>query len=163
MKESPYRMLIVADKFLTGYDEPLLQTMYVDKVLSGVKAVQALSRLNRAHPGKKDTFVLDFANDPEAITKSFQPYYRTTLLADRSMNKLHDMQATLDDAGVYTEALVVDFVDKYLDGAARPALDAMLDSCVGNYKDLDDEGPVAFKGEAKAFSAPTTFSLQILP
>ena len=138
--------------------------MYVDKVLSGVKAVQALSRLNRAHPGKKDTFILDFANDPEAITKSFQPYYRTTLLAEETdPNKLHDMRATLDDAGVYTEALVVDFVDKYLDGVPRPALDAMLDTCVGNYKDLDEEGQVAFKGTAKAFVRTYNFLAQILP
>src|SRR5690606_31917122 len=162
MKESPYRMLIVADKFLTGYDEPLLQTMYIDKVLSGVKAVQALSRLNRAHPGKKDTFILDFANDPEAMIKSFQPYYRTTLLAEETdPNKLHDMQATLDDAGVYTESLVVDFVDKYLDGVPRPALDAMLDACVGNYKDLDEEGQVAFKGTAKAFVRTYNFLAQV--
>jgi type I site-specific restriction-modification system R (restriction) subunit len=76
IQEDPYRFLICADKFQTGYDEPLLHTMYVDKVLSGVKAVQTLSRLNRAHPQKNDTFVLDFANDAETIQKSFEPYYR---------------------------------------------------------------------------------------
>src|SRR5699024_4724315 len=115
MKEPPYRILIVADKFLTGYDEPLLQTMYVDKTLSGVKAVQALSRLNRSHPGKKETFILDFANDPEQIIDAFQPYYRTTLLASETdPNKLHDMKARLDDADVYQAEMIVDFVDRYL-------------------------------------------------
>jgi len=84
IREDPYRFLICADKFQTGYDEPLLHTMYVDKVLSGVKAVQTLSRLNRAHPQKHDTFVLDFVNDPETIRKAFEPYYRTTILADET-------------------------------------------------------------------------------
>ena len=72
--------MICADKFQTGYDESLLHTMYVDKVLSGVKAVQTLSQLNRAHPKKHDTFVLDFMNDPETIQKAFEPYYWTTIL-----------------------------------------------------------------------------------
>src|SRR5690606_35604712 len=92
LREKPYRMLIVANKYLTGYDEPLLHTMYVDKTLAGVQAVQALSRLNRTAPGKKDTFVLDFANEPEQIIAAFQPYYRTTLLsAETDPNKLHDL------------------------------------------------------------------------
>ena len=75
---------ICADKFQTGYDEPLLHTIYVDKPLSGIKAVQTLSRLNRAHPQKHDCFVLDFQNNSEAITFAFQDYYRTTLLAEEA-------------------------------------------------------------------------------
>lgn len=89
VQQDPFRFLIVADKFQTGYDEPLLHTMYVDKALSGIKAVQTLSRLNRAHPQKHDTFVLDFFNDSETIQKSFEPYYRTTILSDETdPNKL---------------------------------------------------------------------------
>jgi type I restriction enzyme R subunit len=164
LREKPYRMLIVADKFLTGYDEPLLHTMYVDKTLSGVKAVQTLSRLNRAAPGKKDTFVLDFANDPDQIVASFQPYYRTTLLSSETdPNKLNDMQSTLDDAAVYRDELVVDFVDRYLADAPRPQLDAMLDVCVENYKDLEEEDQITFKGTAKAFVRTYNFLSQLLP
>ena len=84
IQEEPYRFLICAEKFQTGYDEPLLHTMYVDKQLAGVKAVQTLSRLNRAHPKKHDVFVLDFINDAETIQKSFAPYYRTTILAEET-------------------------------------------------------------------------------
>ena len=92
IQADPYRFLICADKFQTGYDEPLLHTMYVDKPLSGIKAVQTLSRLNRAHPQKHDCFVLDFQNNSEAITFAFQDYYRTTLLAEETEpNKLHDL------------------------------------------------------------------------
>jgi len=145
LKQNPYRMLIVADKFLTGFDEPLLHTMYVDKTLTGVKAVQGLSRLNRAAPGKTDTFVLDFANHPDQIVVAFQPYYGTTLLsAETDPNKLHDMRATLDDAGVYEDALVTGFVDRYLEDVPRPQLDAMLDLCVERYRDLDEEEQVEF-------------------
>jgi type I restriction enzyme, R subunit len=100
--EHPYRFLICADKFQTGYDEPLLHTMYVDKALSGIKAVQTLSRLNRAHPQKHGTFVLDFINDVATIQAAFEPYYRTTTLADETdANKLHDLKNDLDRAGVY--------------------------------------------------------------
>src|SRR6266511_3550152 len=100
IREEPYRFLICADKFQTGYDESLLHTMYVDKPLSGIKAVQTLSRLNRAHPQKQDCFVLDFQNNSEAITFAFQDYYRTTLLAEETdPNKLHDLKAALDEDG----------------------------------------------------------------
>ena len=107
IKEDPYRFLVCADKFQTGYDEPLLHTMYVDKVLSGIKAVQTLSRLNRAHPQKHDVFVLDFQNDAESIRASFEPYYRTTILSEETdPNKLHDLKADLDSYQVYTDAQV---------------------------------------------------------
>ena len=97
IQEDPYRFLICADKFQTGYDEPLLHTMYVDKALSGIKAVQTLSRLNRAHPQKHDVFVLDFMNDAETIETAFADYYRTTILSEETdPNKLHDLKA---DAG----------------------------------------------------------------
>src|SRR5690606_22993689 len=164
LREKPYRMLIVANKYLTGYDEPLLHTMYVDKTLAGVQAVQALSRLNRTAPGKKDTFVLDFANEPEQIIAAFQPYYRTTLLsAETDPNKLHDLKDTLDEAGVYREELVVQFADRYLADAPRPELDEMLDVCVENYKALDEDDQVEFKGSAKAFTRTYNFLSQLLP
>ena len=96
-QEDPYRFLVCADKFQTGYDEPLLHTMYVDKTLSGIRAVQTLSRLNRAHQKKHDVFVLDFLNDTDTITEAFSNYYRTTILADETdPNKLHDLQGDLD-------------------------------------------------------------------
>ena len=101
-REDPYRFLVCADKFQTGYDEPLLHTMYVDKTLSGIKAVQTLSRLNRAHPKKHDVFVLDFLNDADTIRDAFADFYRATILADETdPNKLHDLQAELDRAQVY--------------------------------------------------------------
>src|ERR1017187_5888222 len=96
IQEDPYRFLVCADKFQTGYDEPLLHTMYVDKALSGIKAVQTLSRLNRAHPKKHDVFVLDFQNDTETIEKSFADYYRTTILDRKSdPNKLHTLKTDM--------------------------------------------------------------------
>ncbi len=103
IQEDPYRFLVCADKFQTGYDEPLLHTIYVDKQLTGIKAVQTLSRLNRAHPLKHDVFVLDFMNDTDTIQKAFADYYRTTVLSDETdANKLHDLKAKLDNRHVYT-------------------------------------------------------------
>ena len=102
IEKDPYRFLICADKFQTGYDQPLLHTMYVDKALSGIKAVQTLSRLNRAHPQKHDAFVLDFMNDTETIRASFETFYRTTILSDETdPNRLHDLKAALDGYQVY--------------------------------------------------------------
>ncbi len=164
-REEPYRFLVVADKFQTGYDEPLLHTMYVDKPLSGVKAVQTLSRLNRAHPQKHDTFVLDFMNDAETIRKAFEPYYRTTILAEETdPNKLHDLKADLDVYQVYSPEQVDALVDLYLSGADRDRLDPILDACVAVYNsELDEDGQVEFKGKAKAFVRTYGFLASILP
>ena len=107
LKSDPYRILIVADMFQTGFDEPLLHTMYVDKMLYDIKAVQTLSRLNRCHPKKHDTFVLDFANKPEMIQSAFSTYYRTTLLSgETDPNKLYDLIATMEEYQVYSQAQV---------------------------------------------------------
>ena len=165
IREEPYRFLVCADKFQTGYDEPLLHTMYVDKVLSGVKAVQTLSRLNRAHPKKHDTFVLDFMNDTETIRKAFEPYYRTTILSDETdPNKLHDLKADIEDYQVYAPEQVEELIRLYLDGADRDRLDPILDACVATYnKDLDEDGQVDFKGKAKAFLRTYGFLSSILP
>jgi type I restriction enzyme R subunit len=165
IQEEPYRFLVCADKFQTGYDEPLLHTMYVDKVLSGVRAVQTLSRLNRAHPKKHDVFVLDFMNDSDTILIGFAPYYRTTILADETdPNKLHDLQADLDRYQVYTPEQIHAFVQMYLGGADRDQLDPVLDACVAVYRsDLDEDGQVEFKGKAKAFNRTYAFLSSILP
>ena len=165
IQTDPYRFLICADKFQTGYDEPLLHTMYVDKPLSGIKAVQTLSRLNRAHPQKSDCFVLDFQNNSEAITYAFQDYYRTTLLADETdPNKLHDLKADLDRAQVYTPEQIQQVVELFLSGAERDQLDPILDACVAVYQfQLDEEGQVDFKGKAKAFVRTYEFLATLLP
>lgn len=165
IQNDPYRFLICADKFQTGYDEPLLHTMYVDKVLSGIKAVQTLSRLNRAHPQKHDVFVLDFMNDVDTIREAFADYYRTTILAEETdPNKLHDLKAALDNAQVYTDAQIDTLVTLYLDGAQRDRLDPILDACVAVYREaLDENGQVDFKGNAKAFVRTYGFLSQVLP
>ena len=165
VQQDPYRFLIVADKYQTGYDEPLLHTMYVDKALSSIKAVQTLSRLNRAHPQKHDTFVLDFYNDSETIQKSFEPYYRTTILSDETdPNKLHDLKSDLDGYQVYSQVQIDDLVGLYLNGADRDKLDPILDACVATYNaDLDEDGQVDFKGKAKAFVRTYGFVASILP
>jgi type I restriction enzyme R subunit len=165
IREDPYRFLICADKFQTGYDEPLLHTMYVDKVLSGIKAVQTLSRLNRAHPKKHDVFVLDFMNDAGTIEMAFADYYRTTILAEETdPNKLHDLKAALDGYQVYAQAQVDEFVSLYLGGADRDRLDPILDACVASYREqLDEDGQVDFKGRAKAFVRMYGFLSSILP
>ena len=164
-KEDPYRFLVCADKFQTGYDEPLLHTMYVDKTLSGIKAVQTLSRLNRAHPKKHDVFVLDFLNDTETITEAFADYYRATVLADETdPNKLHDLQGDLDGAQVYSAEQVERFVERYLAGVSREQLDPILDRCVAGYiRDLDEDQQVAFKSRAKGFVRTYSFLSSILP
>lgn len=165
-KEEPYRFLIVADKFVTGFDEPLLHTMYVDKKLAGVQAVQTLSRLNRAHPGKTGTFVLDFAGNAEAVLAAFQTYYQTTLQkGETDPNKLHDLKRELDAAQVYTQAQVQEFVALLFGNVAgREPLDAILDACVAVYcSDLDEDGQVEFKSKAKAFVRAYGFLSAILP
>lgn len=165
IQEDPYRFLVCADKFQTGYDEPLLHTMYVDKPLSGIKAVQTLSRLNRAHPQKDDVFVLDFMNDADAIRDSFAPYYRTTILSEETdPNKLHDLKAALDGYEVYTPQQVDLLVERFLGGADRGKLDPLLDECVEVYRErLDEDGQVDFKGNAKAFVRTYSFLASILP
>ncbi len=164
LRTDPYRLLIVADMFQTGFDEPLLHTMYVDKMLYDIKAVQTLSRLNRCHPLKHDTFVLDFANKPELIEESFSRYYRTTLLSgETDPNKLYDLMAAMEAYQVYTNEHVAQFVDLYLNGAERDQLDPILDLCAAVYKDLDTEEQILFKSSAKSFCRTYGFLGAILP
>lgn len=165
IQEDPYRFLICADKFQTGYDEPLLHTMYVDKPLSSIKAVQTLSRLNRAHPQKHDVFVLDFMNETDTIQEAFARYYRTTILSkETDPNKLHDLKADLDGYQVYGPQQIDELVKLYLAGADRDKLDPILDACVAVYNEtLDEDGQVDFKGKAKAFCRTYGFLGSILP
>jgi type I restriction enzyme R subunit len=163
-KKDPYRFLIVADMFQTGFDEPLLQTMYVDKPLSDIAAVQTLSRLNRAAPGKNEVYVLDFANKTVTIEKAFAKYYRTTILSgETDPNKLYDLIAVMEEAQMYGHDDVEHVVDLFLGGAARDRLDPLLDSCVVTYNELDMEDQIKFKSAAKAFVRTYGFLGAILP
>ncbi len=164
MKEDPYRILIVANKFLTGYDEPYLHTMYVDKILADITAVQTLSRLNRAHPQKTETFVLDFANDTEVIQQSFQDYYKTTILsAETDPNKLNDLINKLEAHQVYSCDDIQQVAEMFWSNCQRVELDPILDHCSEVYKELDEDGQVEFKSCAKAFVRTYTFLAAILP
>ncbi len=165
IQTDPYRFLICADKFQTGYDEPLLHTMYVDKPLAGIKAVQTLSRLNRAHPQKHDCFVLDFQNNSKTITFAFQDYYRTTLLAEETdPDKLNDLKRVLDDAQVYSQEQVQKIVELFIGGAERDKLDPILDVCKQVYEDkLDEDQQIDFKGKAKTFCRTYDFLGSIMP
>lgn len=163
-KKDPYRLLIVADMFQTGFDEPLLHTMYVDKMLYDIKAVQTLSRLNRCHPKKRDTFVLDFYNKPEDIQKAFSTYYKTTILSgETDPNKLYDLIATMEEYQVFSTEEVGHIVDLFLDGAGREQLDPLLDANAAVYKDLETEEQIKFKSAAKAFVRTYGFLGAILP
>ena len=163
-KKDPYRFLIVADMFQTGYDEPLLHTMYVDKMLYDIKAVQTLSRLNRACPKKYDTFVLDFFNNPDDIIQSFSRYYKTTLLSgETDPNKLYDLIAEMETDQVYSDEQVEQLVNRYLDGADRDQLDPVLDACAALYKQLETDRQIKFKSAAKGFVRTYGFLSAILP
>ena len=163
-QEDPYRILICADKFQTGYDEPLLHTMYVDKHLSGIRAVQTLSRLNRFHPKKSDTFVLDFMNTTEVIQESFGDYYRTTILSDETdPDKLHDLKGGLDQAQIYSQEEIDDLVEKYLKGEERSTFEPVLGQCTERFVKLTEDEQVRFKGSAKSFVRLYGFLSQILP
>ena len=163
-QEDPYRILICADKFQTGYDEPLLHTMYVDKHLSGIRAVQTLSRLNRFHPKKSDTFVLDFMNTTEVIQESFGDYYRTTILSDETdPDKLHDLKGGLDQAQIYSQEEIDDLVEKYLEGEERSTFEPVLGQCTERFVKLTEDEQVRFKGSAKSFARLYGFLSQILP
>lgn len=163
-KEDPYRVLVVADMFQTGFDEPLLTAMYVDKKLAGISAVQTLSRLNRAYPGKREVCVLDFANNEGDVADAFAKYYRTTLLAgETDPNKLHDLIAVMKGYEVYEESDVERVVRLFLDGAERPLLDPTLDACAAHYMALEVRDRIAFKSAAKNFVRTYHFLAMILP
>lgn len=163
-KKDPYRLLVVADMFQTGFDEPLLQTMYVDKPLSDIAAVQSLSRLNRAAPGKDEVYVLDFANKAETIEKAFSRFYRTTILSgETDPNKLYDLISLMEGYQGYDHCDVDKVVDLFLNGGERDRLDLLLDPCVALYNQLETDDQIQFKSAAKAFVRTYGFLGSILP
>lgn len=160
-----YRVLLVANKFQTGFDQPLLHTMYVDKKLAGVMAVQTLSRLNRTCPGKEDTFVLDFVNKAEDILEAFQPYYRTATLSDvTDPNIVHRLMSKLDESGVYLHAEVEAFAKAfYAKNGTQAALQAQLKPAADRYKALDEEEQDLFRKDLTTFIRGYEFLSQIIP
>lgn len=150
--------------FQTGFDEPLLQTMYVDKPLYDVAAVQTLSRLNRAYPGKDEVYVLDFANKTSVIEEAFSRFYRTTILSgETDPNKLYDLITLMESYQVYDDSDVEKLVDLFLNGAERDRLDPVLDVCAAVYKQLELDDQIQFKSTAKSFVRTYGFLGAILP
>lgn len=164
-KKSEYRFLIVANKYQTGFDQPLLHTMYVDKKLGGVNAVQTLSRLNRTTSGKNDTFVLDFANDSESIKKSFDPFFETTILGEATdPNKLFDLQSALDAFQVYTIEQVQDFSQKIVENVPVDQLHSILDVAAEVFRTtLTEEQQTDFRAKCKTYVRLYVFLAQIVP
>jgi type I restriction enzyme R subunit len=169
--ESPqYQILLVAEKYQTGFDQPLLHTMYVDKRLKGLHAVQTLSRLNRIHPGKEDTFILDFVNTPDDIKGAFQPYYEATLLEEKSdPQHLYQLQAELDDMRVYTISEVENFCKAFFTpgrratGLEHPELYRWVTPALDRFRALSDDDQEEFRDRLKAFVNLYAFLSQVIP
>ncbi|TXK71799.1 type I restriction endonuclease subunit R [Mesonia sp. HuA40] len=159
-----YRFLLVANKFQTGFDQPLLHTMFVDKKLGGVNAVQTLSRLNRSHPLKKETFVLDFANTAEDIEKAFKPYFESTILGEATdPNKLFDLQDALDNYQVYTREQIEEFSNRILNNVPVDQLHALLDESSDIFRnDLEEEQQADFRAKVKTYVRLYIFLSQIV-
>ena len=159
-----YRFLIVANKFQTGFDQPLLHTMYVDKRLGGVNAVQTLSRLNRIHPEKTETMVLDFANEADAIQKAFAPYYEKTLLSESTdPHLLYDLERRLLDFHVYDEADIASFATLYFrPKTTQDQLYSALAPSLARYQELPEEERVDFRGQLTDYVRLYAFLAQIL-
>lgn len=175
-----YQLLLVADKYQTGFDQPLLHTMYVDKKLSGVKCVQTLSRLNRMCAGKEDTFILDFANETEEILESFQPYYElTTVQETTDPNRLYDLKTEIEKAKVIWQSEVDNFCNVFFKDAQvlskndQGKLNAYIDPAVERYKQLPEEtqqGDIVndvsqenFKHALQTYTRTYSFLTQIMP
>jgi type I restriction enzyme R subunit len=159
-----YRFLVVANKFQTGFDQPLLHTMYVDKKLGGVNAVQALSRLNRTHPEKKGTLVLDFANEADEIKAAFEPYHETTLLSEATdPNLLYELQTRLAAFPVYTETDVNAFAKLYFDPkATQDRLYAVLAPLVERFQQVPEAERADFRGQLTDYVRLYAFLAQVL-
>ena len=163
-EKSEYRFLLVANKFQTGFDQPLLHTMYVDKKLGGVNAVQTLSRLNRSHPLKKDTFVLDFANTVEDIEKAFSDYFQSTILGEATdPNKIFDLQDALNNYQVYSREQVEEFSNKILSNVTIDQLHTLLDESAEIFRnDLEEEHQTDFRAKVKSYVRLYIFLSQIV-
>ena len=167
---SEYRVLLVAEKYQTGFDQPLLQTMYVVKRLAGVQAVQTLSRLNRVAPGKSRTFILDFANEEDDIHKAFKPYYETTPVGENAdPHRLSELQHHLLEWAIFTLADVTAFAKVWYrakrDHSAHDhrVMNAILDAVVQRFKDRKEDGREEFRGQLKAYRNLYAFLSQIIP
>jgi type I restriction enzyme R subunit len=163
-EQPDYRFLIVANKFQTGFDQPLLHTMYVDKKLGGVSAVQTLSRLNRTHTEKKGTLVLDFANDSDEIRAAFEPYYETTLLSEATdPNLLYEVHTRLAAFPVYTQDDIEGFAKVYFDSkATQDRLYAVLAPAVERFGALSEEEQHDFRGQVTDYLRLYAFLAQVL-
>jgi type I restriction enzyme R subunit len=163
-KRDEYRILIVAYKFQTGFDQPLLHTMYVDKKLGGVNAVQTLSRLNRVATGKEETFVLDFANEAKDIQEAFEPYYdRTVLKGGTDPNLLYDLQTRLAGRQFYTRGEIDRFATIYFDpNGSQDRLHAALQPAIDRYLAAGEDERVPFRGQLKDFVNLYAFLSQII-
>jgi type I restriction enzyme, R subunit len=163
-----YNVLIVANKYQTGFDQPLLCAMYVDKRLSGIQAVQTLSRLNRCYPGKEETFVLDFVNDRKEILASFQDYYEGTTVAEESdPQRLHELEAELNDTQVYHQSEIDSFASVFFKHQVRQRstdnarLNAALDPAVDRFKALEEDKAEDFRGKLQAYCNLYGFLAQV--
>ena len=163
-EKDEYRFLLVANKFQTGFDQPLLHTMYVDKKLGGVNAVQTLSRLNRSHPLKQDTFILDFANKVEDIEKAFKDYFQSTILGEATdPNKLFDLQDALDGFQVYSPEQLKLFADKLLADVSVSELHGVLETSVTIFReDLSEDEQADFRAKTKTYVRLYVFLSQIV-
>ena len=168
-----YRILLVAEKYQTGFDQPLLHTMYVDKRLAGIQAVQTLSRLNRTHPLKDDTFVLDFVNDPEEIQESFRQYYEGSVMGEEvDPDRLYEVKAELDASGIYLHSEVSEFSAIFFAPKRRQSpsdhknMNAILDLAVARFQHLQDseeEEAELWRGKVQAFRNLYRFLSQVIP
>lgn len=162
--KDPYRVLIVANKYQTGFNQPLLHTMYVDKSLNGISAVQTLSRVNRTFPHKNDTLILDFANKTETIQKAFKPYYETTFLTEATdPHKLYELWDKLVDYQVFDQEDVDKFVNSYMKGENQPELHNILHPIVNDFKKLEKEDQVGFKKTLRRYQNIYSFLSQLIP
>ena len=165
-----YQVLLVAEKYQTGFDQPLLHTMYVDKRLAGIQAVQTLSRLNRIHHGKEDTFVLDFVNEQQDIQEAFQPYYEETIVGEQAeMRQLYELQSRLNNYQVYHQKEVEEFCrifyrsKKVQTHSDHAKMNACIDPAVTRFNNIDEETKEEFRDVLKGFRSLYTFLSQIIP
>lgn len=168
-----FRVLLVAEKYQTGFDQPLLHTMYVDKRLAGIQAVQTLSRLNRTHPLKNDTFVLDFVNDPAEIQEAFRQYYEGSVMGEEvDPDKLYEVKADLDSSGIYLHTEVDEFSRVFFAPKRRQslgdhkAMNAILDQAVARFallQNSEEEGAELWRGKLQAFRNLYSFLSQVIP
>lgn len=168
-----YQVLLVAEKYQTGFDQPLLHTMYVDNRLAGIQAVQTLSRLNRVHPLKEDTFVLDFVNDREEIQTAFKQFYEGAEMGEEvEPARMYEIRAELDESGIYLSAEVERFCAVYFKPKARQSsadhreMNAALDPATdrfGKLQETDDEAAELWRGKLTAFRNLYSFLSQVIP